>query len=248
MQIVKPYGRSHAERGADRKLRRVVSLTPDPARGVAPNNRADVEKFAHSHDSLVIAQWISAIDKIASKPAGDMAPTAEQRRFRQRLGEAAWALIEARGLLPGLKEAALKDRLRKLWDFKIAPYSSNDYRPLAGRRPPNAKGRWFARFADGVADVANTDAAKIAERIHEHLYVAQYQMRADQQIRKDGLLAARAKSIAENVFDEARLSGRRVNEIGWSDADLAAYGQAGDVAREIRDAAQRRERGEGETA
>ena len=64
MQIVKPYGRSHAERDADGKLRRVISLTPDPAKGVAPDNRADIEEFARSNDRPLIAQWISVIDKI----------------------------------------------------------------------------------------------------------------------------------------------------------------------------------------
>jgi hypothetical protein len=82
MQIVKPYGRSHAKRGADGKIRRVIGLTPDPAKGLARDNRADIEGFARSDDRLVIAQWISAIDKIASKPNGDRAPTKEQRAFR----------------------------------------------------------------------------------------------------------------------------------------------------------------------
>jgi hypothetical protein len=134
-----------------------------------------------------------------------------------------------------------------LWNARLAAYGPGDYQPPGGKRPPSAKGRWFARFAGGVADVAKADAAKIVEGIYEHLHCAQYQMRAEEQIRKDGLIAARAKSIANNVFDAGERPGQRANVCGWSEADRAAYVQEGDVASEIRRAAERRERGEGDS-
>src|SRR5690348_6025409 len=106
MHIIKPYGRSHVENRQPDGTRRIVRLH------VQPEKQTDIEEFARSYDRLVIAQWISAIDKIASKPVGNNSPTDEQRAFRQRLGDAAWALLEANKLLPGLSEPKAKEQLK----------------------------------------------------------------------------------------------------------------------------------------
>lgn len=84
MRIIKPYGRSHAERIATGSTRRVLRERSNP------EIARDIAEFARSHDRLVMAQWVSVIDKIATKPAGTTGPTTEQREFRDRLGQAAW--------------------------------------------------------------------------------------------------------------------------------------------------------------
>lgn len=243
MRIVKPYGRSVVETVEPGRPMRFVSLHPDPAQGIGPGNGRTVAEFAMSHDRLVIAQWISTIDKIARKPTGDAAAMPRQAEFRRRLGDAAWAAVERRNLLSGLIDPAVNARLRRLWDFKIAPYKTASGGGKPSGSPPRIKGRWLKRFAGGVDDVDKVDASAVAEAIYEHLYSAQYQMRANERVRLTGLIGARADSIAKNVL-QARGTARDKNG-GWSEADQRRYAAAGDVAQEIRSAAEARERGDG---
>jgi hypothetical protein len=233
MQIIKPYGRSHVEPGGRGRNRRVLRPRTDPQTAI------EIEPFARSNDRLVIAQWISVIDKIASKPAGTNGPTTEQREFRDRLGNAVWAFLEANGLLAGLTDPAAKEHLAKLWRVKVAPYGAASYRapPRTSRAPPSAKGRWYDRFA-GDAAVSEVDVAAIAQRIHEHLYLAEYRVGGGLTKRRRGLIAARAVSIAVNVPQPAGPEG------GWKAEDECVYARAGNVAERIRSAIQRRESGE----
>src|SRR5690242_11781912 len=106
MQIIKPYGRTHVEQSVS-GTKRVLLRTE-------PREKWDIEQFARSHDELVIAQWISTIDKIATKPTGEQGPTETQRAFRDRLGRAAWAFIGENGLLPGASGPKRKEHLAKL--------------------------------------------------------------------------------------------------------------------------------------
>lgn len=244
MKIIKPYGRSHAEvDGA--ALKRVLRRRRDPAKGADPSKPIDIGKFALAHDELVVAQWISAIDKIAAKPSGNDGATDEQRAFRDRLGDAAWVQIEKKALLPGLEDAATRAHLAKLWNAKIAPYGTTPFKPRRGRpgkpppSPPSARGRWYARFVGNVDPVA-ADVEAIAAEIYEHLYVAERRFSTEARNRAGGRIPARAKSISGNVL---RSSAQPAN-VGWSQADSAAYAAAGNIAGEIRDAAMRRENGE----
>lgn len=50
----------------------------------------EIAGFARDWPYLVIAQWISAIDKIATKPKADKGATDAQRDLRTRLGAACW--------------------------------------------------------------------------------------------------------------------------------------------------------------
>ncbi|MBM3546891.1 MAG: hypothetical protein FJX54_08055 [Alphaproteobacteria bacterium] len=221
MRIVKPYGRSHVEPAATGSTRRVLRLRP-------PNDKdaKDIEAFARSHEELVIAQWISALDKIATKPSGKDGASDAQRAFRERLGNAAWTLLETKGLLPGL--VTRREHLTMLWRAKVHPYGSTPYRPKRGKPAPSLKGRRYERFA-GQLEVDKVDAAAIAASIHAHLHGT-----AVPAVRP-GLIATRARSIAENVL---RPPQRLPNEErSWSDDDERAYAAAGDVAREIQELA-----------
>jgi len=238
MQIIKPYGRSHVEENRAAGTRRVLSLRLDPEK------RMDIVEFARSHEKLVVAQWISTIDKIASKPAGENGPTEEQRAFRQRLGDAAWTLLEAKGLLPGVKQPEVKQQLAKLWKVKIAPYGTARYRAEKNRKPPSVRGRWYDHFSEGVADVANVDAAEVAKKIHEHLYIAGYRIGTGVRNRRQGHIAARAKSIAVNVLRTGLPAYGGGVGAGWMAEDRDSYAKAGNFVQEIRLAAERRERGE----
>jgi hypothetical protein len=242
MYISKPYGRSHVEEQRPGETRRVLRLRSDPEKPL------DIEQFARSHDRLVIAQWISAIDKIASKPAGTNGATNEQRALRERLGKAALELIEARGLVPGLREPVTREHLTKLWRVKIAPYGAARYKAQTDKHgkelpSPSPKGRWYDRFTGGVP-VHNVDAVKVVAKIYEHLHAAEYRIATDSPNRKQGRIVARARSIVINVPRRGLPAYSGSMEVDWTSDDRKTYARAGDVANEIRLAAQRREKGE----
>lgn len=234
MRIIKPYGRSHTEDTGAGQNSRILRLRP-PSR-----ERRDIEEFARSHDELVIAQWISTIDKIATKPVGKNGPTTAQRAFRERLGKAAWAHLGAPGLLPGLSDPERKAHLTKLWKRKIAPYGSAEYEPRGKTQPPSPKGRWYDRFA-GIADVADVDIEDVVAKIHEHLYEAEYRISAAAAKRGSGRIAARARSIAGNVLKPSPPVAGGNAEAGWTEEDKETYARVGNVAGDIREAAKRRE-------
>lgn len=238
MRIIKPYGRSHAMDGGSGANRRV--LRPRPLF----QDCLDVGDFAASHDELVIAQWISTIDKIATKPWGDRKPTERQRKFRDRLGKAAWAHLQADGLLRGLNESN-QVKYQTLWAMKIAPYGEESAKPRRnkkGEEVPSPKGKWYARFA-GDVDVDKVDGAAVAAKIHEHLYDAEYRVCPDVPNRKQGRIPARARSISRNVLAPRTPAAAGAGDpAGWSGADEEAYKRAGDVASAIRENARNRKK------
>lgn len=233
MRIIRPYGRSAtrpAETGGERRERVLELRETQPGE----TGERQIATFATSHDALVIAQWISTIDKIATKPKGDRKPTQAQRELRQKLGKAAWDCIVKNNLLPGLA-ADTDGYFKKLWDFKIAPYPDGSDTP---RRPPSPKGRWYARFAGDVEPGA-IDAAAVAQKIHQHLYTAEYRIAAGRPNHPMGRIAARAESIADNALSLERAG---AVERAWTDDDRATYEKkAGNIAGKILDAARARE-------
>jgi hypothetical protein len=236
MKIVKPYGRSHVDDGPTEVRRRAIRTRDDR------ETSRDIVDFAKSHDELVIAQWISTIDKIATKPADiRKGATEEQHDLRMRLGEAAWALIERRGLLPGLDDPEKCKYLRALWNSKIAPYGKKRFVPKGQTKPQSPKGRWYRRFT-GDCLVERVDAAAVAQHIHSHLYEGEYRLDPLRPVKRTGRIDGRAESIAGNVL-KPQLP-RDPNDT-WTDADWQDYASFGDVAGEIREAAKQRESGVG---
>ena len=226
MLIVKPYGRSETEPDGAGGLRRKIRRN---RRGRPAGDLTDAAALAAGHPELVLAQWISAIDKIAAKPRGARKPTPEQRRLRETLGRAAFDLLTAEGLLD--------PSLEGLWKRKLHPYGEGDDRKAHGRE----KGRWYARFAGGrEPDAIDGEAAgEIARKIREHLHRAGYRIGGGRPDRRQGLIAARAGSIAAGVppLPERLPDGERP----WSEGDRKEYAAAGDVAAAIRAKAEERE-------
>ena len=216
MRIIKPYGRSSTEfDGKDRltrKLRRNLTYKTH-----------EIGEFAETHPELVIAQWISAIDKIAAKPKRDRKPTREQREFRQRLGEAAFR---------ALTEKKLKSRkngepaLDKVWWSKIHPYSEEDDKETSGR----ARGRWYERFA-GDTDPSEAVAEDIAKKIYEHLHENEYRIHESSPQKRDGRIAARAASIRNNALRPRPAADSVASR--WTGEEKRTYEDKGDVAAEI---------------
>lgn len=236
MRIIKPFGRTHVDRTA-LGLRRRLAL-----RG-APTARVEMSAFVENQDELILALWISTIDKIARKPQANGAPTPEQRAFRERLGAAAWVQLEASGRLPGLKDPERRLRLQRLWQVKIAPYGLREYRPRPGGTAPPPQGRWFGRFATPALNAAEADVAAIAMRIETHLHENELRLAPQRPPRRRGRVAAHAEAIASGVPRPiAPVPASRA----WNESDWVAYFAAGDVAAEIRRVAERREAGGGQ--
>ncbi len=216
MKLITPYGRSRTE------SRRVLRLKP------LLSEERDVPQFARSDDRLVIAQWISAIDKIARKPASsDKKPTPEQRDLRERLGKACWALICERELLNGNLPEGID--AETLWRSKVHPYKDGVYAPNNGKQP-SAKGLWYKRFASDVPP-GEADGVAIAGRIYEHLYKAEYRLDPGRPNKRQGKIASRAESIEKNVLTPPAAG------LEWGPADEKKYEEAGDVASGIYEAA-----------
>jgi hypothetical protein len=231
MQIIRPYGTSRSKRGQDGLRRVLVEKTAGRA-------ERDIPTFARTHDELVIAQWISTIDKIARKPTSRKKPSADQRAFREKLGNACWVRLMDSGRLKGpdnTRQAYLSD----LWWFKIHPYEPgiDEPRPRPnGSMPPAPKveGRWYKVFAGDVApQTASAEKiAEIAKRIERHLYENEYRLGPDARPRQLGKIESRAESISAGVLRIA--DGPRVAEPEWSKEDEQAYIETGDPVVAIR--------------
>jgi hypothetical protein len=218
MRIVKPYGvsESHADEG--KPLERFLHANSFPAQPI------DVREFAKTHPTLVIAQWISCIDKIITRPHGDGKPSQEQWALRNTLGQEAWKLIVELNLLSA--PDGRKKRLERQWWSRVHPYGSET--DLA--TPRNYRGRWYGVFAEGF-DSVYFDAEAVARRIYDHLYVSEFRMRPDGPPKHKGLLVSRAESISRNVLRP--IHSEDPLALPWSQADKAVYAAAGDIAQSL---------------
>jgi hypothetical protein len=224
MRIVRPYGSSRSKPGENGLRRLLVQKNPE-------RTERDVPEFARSHDELVIAQWISVIDKIARKPTGQKKPAPELRAFRQKLGNVCWLRLVEGGQLSGATGGS-RQFLADLWWFKIHPYGPGAEEPRTlrdGSRAPSPKigGRWYQVFAgECLPDQADPrKLAEIAERIEKHLYHSEYRLGQNAKPRSKGKIEGRAASISSNVFASSDCPD--VNA-GATTADIEAYKKPGD--------------------
>jgi hypothetical protein len=231
MRVIRPYGESKTEFDAGANKRVLYDKTPQ-------RSRHEIKQFARAHQELIIAQWISTIDKIATKPNGMTKPTQEQRNFRDALGKACWKkIIEEKRLgSPGHERMAF---LEKLWNFKIHPYGALVAKPGNAEserapRVPSAAGRWFKAFA-GSMTVANVNTEEMACRIALHLYDAAFKIFPGHSAQREGKIEARAKSIERNALENREVKAE------WSESHEHEYAKAGDVAEQIYKAACQRE-------
>lgn len=228
MKIIRPYGTSRSKKSAG-TLRRV--LIDNSSERV----ERDILDFAKTHNELVIAQWISTIDKIACKPKGDKQPSADQREFRERLGIACWDRLVA-GRRLRWADNQEKQFLEALWWFKVHPYKAGICRPQWHKdgkpKIPRVKGSSYGTFA-GDCDPKKVDATPIAERVEEHLYRNEYRRGFKSPPKPGGgRIALRAQSIQDNVLQAPDVLKSLPQD--WTDADIEAYRRPGDPVELIR--------------
>lgn len=233
MRIIRPYGTSATEQddATPDTLQRVLRYQAPDADALTSKA---IEPFAKAHAPLLIAQWISAIDKIAAKPTGNNKPSREQRELRQQLGDAAWDHLVSNNLLPGLAEDT---SLETLWTARLHPYPDG-----TNKKSQKLRGRWYKRFV-GDAPPKQVDAKAVIRRIAEHLYERELPIHPDRPPRETGgRIAHRARSIARSVPSLARCTPRGRPDDAWEQA-WRNYAAPGDLAATIRVEAQAIEAG-----
>ena len=216
MRIVKPHGTSETHFDKEGRIRRYVHSDSFPCEPLEP------KEFATRHPKLVIAQWVSCIDKVITRPHGDGLPSETQWSLRNGLGKAAWDLIVERGLLDA-PEKRLK-RFERQWWARIHPYGNE----TDANTPRNPYGHWYRSLAGGV-DIAEFDPATVANMIYAHLYENASRTHPEHGPRRSGLIPERSESIAKSVPARTAPGGGRLSP-PWDASDGAIYLEAGDVA------------------
>ena len=180
MRITRRYGQTRA----DRELRQLIEKANEG------KGKTDIVQFAQETPELLVAQWASVLDKIATKPRGTEKPTEAQRNFRERLGGAFWE--ELRGFI----ETADHAEMKKLWDRKVHPYPKG----TDGDKRDARNKRWYKSFC-GDIDPAQVNPAAVAVQVKAHLHKNQLRPNASQkQQKRTGLIVSRAESISKNVL------------------------------------------------
>ena len=209
MRIIRPYGRSVVKRGEERKIVPRPKSREQAASQSAPDTPCAIPGFAQDDPHIIIAQWISALDKIIAKPSGTNKASKASRELydlRDRLGNACWDRMIAR-------HESLRT-MKKVWQWKLHPYG----------KPKDAgdklrKGRWYTAFA-GETGFDQLDFSAIARALEEHLYCDQRRIhdgrpRSKWTENKKGLIAARAESVEKSLPAPAD----EKESIGWTEQD-----------------------------
>ncbi|PJB69565.1 MAG: hypothetical protein CO093_10220, partial [Alphaproteobacteria bacterium CG_4_9_14_3_um_filter_47_13] len=207
MLIVKPYGKSS-------------KLDKAPSRTLISNDTSyEIHHIATINPNLVIAQWISIIDKIIPKPKKEKEKEApKQDEYRRMIGNAAWKVIIEKNLIPGEED---ETALKKIWDWKISPFKTSK-----NCNTPLKKGKWYDTFVEKDQSI-DVHSEIIAEKIYSHLYENQYSIKGDKN-KPLGLIEHRSNSISRNYLREKKHVTRK-----WSKSDEETYKSQGDIAEAI---------------
>lgn len=203
MLVIKPYGRTQTKQtqeAAPTKQRQRMWIPRTP-----PADAKAVEQLSNETDFLV-AQWISAIDKIIKKPnpkspGTNGKPTQLHYQARQHIGHAALKH------LPPVDAAA--------WQWKLHPYATTNLPTHPDKL--NIQGRLFKAFVGDGIKPEQIDAAlgkKIAEKIHAHLM--NNALNAQGTAPKDkGRIGHQLQSIADNVHSPSSLDDWPNEDAAW---------------------------------
>ena len=224
MRIIRPYGRSVVKRGEERKIFPRAKSRGQAASQSAPDTPCTIPAFAQDDPHIIIAQWISALDKVIAKPRGKNKASRELYDLRDKLGNACWDRMSARH--PSLQTQP--NDMKEAWQWKLHPYGEPEPEPedtgKKHKRPkPDTprKGRWYTAFA-GEKEFDQLDFPGIAQALEDHLYSDQRRIhdgRSRSTQNKKGLIAARAESVAKSRPAPAD----EKESIGWTEQDERKY-------------------------
>lgn len=221
MRIIKPHGRSVTKKDHPHN-RRILCHKKN-------NNLHDLEDFALRSPDLVIAQWISVLDKIIKKPIGNKKASSIQHQSRETISQAMWPLLKTRLEEQGLDQKAFADGMfMKKWQAKVHPYSVDK---KSKEKQPRKQGKWYETFCGKIDPDQITDAlAKdIAAKIEQHLYKNQRRVAHHSVPKQMGLIPSRAKSIEQNTLKPHQYQSFRNEELSIN----PDYFNKSDVAKEI---------------
>lgn len=197
MRLIKPYGRSQT----DSNQRRRLSLKPEF------NTLINVSDLPKRSDDFLLSMWISAIDKIFTKPLAGKKPTDAQRAARQKLGEAAWPLFSE-------KISSPSNMFQKKWDKKIHPYGEEtrsntnrdkpSYKKTKSEKEPTTEGLWYTSFAPNTpaSELTDQDYQNIAKKIEQHLFKAALSAQNKAPEKPQGRIDVVLQSVERNVLAE----------------------------------------------
>ena len=219
MRIIRPYGRSVVKRGEKRKIVPRTESRGQATSQSAPDTPCAIPAFAQDNPHIIIAQWISALDKVIAKPRGKNKASRELYDLRDKLGNACWDRMISRH--ESLRTQ--QDEIKKVWQWKLHPYGKPEpedaEKKHKGSKPDTPrKGRWYTAFA-GEMEFDQLDFAGIAEALEGHLYHDQRRIhdgrpRSAHTENKKGLIAARSESVAKSLPAPAD-----EKEPGWTEQD-----------------------------
>ena len=220
MKIIHPYGRSVVTTAT---TNRQIQVSKSDAHFTQDAPHA-IEDFAEKNAALVLAQWVSIIDKIATKPRGKNKASQEQRDLREQLANAVWQRLAMR--LQNDCSVTDMELWEKRWCFKVHPYETDTATKDSVDYKPNLKGKWYSRFVGDTEPTTLTapDFQAIAERIEQHLYQQALRLGVDT-LHSIGLIEKRAKSISENTLKYSPYAAKP-----WTEADEQQYFSRVDIA------------------
>ncbi len=228
MKYINPYGRSTVKKNAEK---RTLTLK----NGV----EEEIAKFLYSEPEVIIAAFISIIDKIYRKPKKG-APTENLYKLREALGNSCWPFVKKR-----IKKATGKEATKihkEIWKWKLHPYSEKDSKKgnenklkfAKAIENENVQGRWYKTFLS--ENPTKRDLEKAAKDIDAHLFENARRINGEKTQPK-GMIAQRAeaieKSLPLNCWEEIKLA--------WSDNDKQTYKAKFDPAKEIYELAKKAE-------
>ncbi len=220
MKYINPYGRSNVKKNAKKRTLTLKNGTEEK-----------IAKFLHSEPEVIIAAFISVIDKIYRKPKKG-APTENLYELREALGNSCWSFVAKRIKTATGKEATKEHK--KIWEWKLHPYSEKDSKKgnenklkfAKAIENENVQGRWYKTFLS--ENPTKRDLEKAAKDIDAHLFENARRINGEKTQPK-GMIAQRAeaieKSLPLNCWEEIKLA--------WSDNDKQTYRAKFDPAKEI---------------
>ena len=196
MKVIKPYGRSIVK-NSERKINHS-----------AERDIKSIEDFMRDDKDFFIAQWISMLDKIITKPHSSERVNSITYRARENLSKAFIKLWNKENLVE------YNNGFKKKWQAKVHSYKKPNKLPPKEDKKLIKKGRWYKTFAGDVApDTCNWN--ELAKKVYQHLYHKQKSISKDKE-HSSGLIAKRAKSISSNArkfrFENSVLGSLSANE------------------------------------
>lgn len=181
MRVAKVNGRTVTEfkngKGPSGNLLREISVGSSDPRKI---------KNLMEQGKPLISQWISAIDRIFSKPKNGP-PSVDQFNRRQKLSEACWSLL--------MEKALLSKEFEQYWWQRVHPYGQSP-KKFEKESKPRLLGRWYNAFS------GDETYTSIANRIFSHLHESELRLDGKERhpSNKRGLIESRANAVANSVF------------------------------------------------